>query len=230
MGYYERFKDAPWYEQSANEYITIIGAGGIGSNTAFNLIRTLKSKIEILDFDMVEEHNIGTQFYLTNQINSSKVSSLKYTMGLFDPTSYSRVRYIQAKLSDYNGVYPITICAVDNMDARKEAFELWKNLENRELFIDGRLTANIYQVFTVTPDKEELYAKSLFPNSMIEDGPCTFKQTSYFASMIGARITQMVVNYLINKYAENTICNLPFAIMESSELVLFKTASSYDNL
>jgi hypothetical protein len=85
------------------------------------------------------------------------------------------------------------------------------------LLIDGRLSANLYEVYVVTPGKEEEYEKTLFESSEASYAPCTFKQTAYVGALIGARITQVVVNYLSNKYSEVPFCTLPFKIEEFTE-------------
>lgn len=43
--------------------IGIAGAGGLGSNCAFNLVRSGFTKFKIVDFDLVEPSNLNRQFY-----------------------------------------------------------------------------------------------------------------------------------------------------------------------
>lgn len=80
-----------------------------------------------------------------------------------------------------------------------------------------RLRANLYEVYVVIKGREEEYEKTLFNDSEVDDGPCTFKQTAYFGMLVGARITHVLVNYLTNKYAKEEVCNLPFKISEFGE-------------
>ena len=56
-----------------------------------------------------------------------------------------------------------------------------------------------------------------FNDSEVDDGPCTFKQTAYFGMLIGARITQVLVNFLTNKYSDDPVCVVPFKIQEFGE-------------
>ena len=108
------------------------------------------------------------------------------------------------------------------MKTRKQIFDVWRSKDNRELLLDGRLRANYYEVYAVVPGKEEEYEKTLFSDSEIAEGPCTFKQTAYFGMLIGARITQIIVNYLTNKYAEEPLCNVPFKVSEFGEPFSFE--------
>ena len=48
--------------------ILIVGAGGIGSTTAYTLAKMGCSNITVVDFDEVEIHNCSSQFYSAKQI------------------------------------------------------------------------------------------------------------------------------------------------------------------
>ena len=118
---------------------------------------------------------------------------------------------------------PIMISCFDNMEARKQMFAAWKEdvstcrEENKHkyIFIDGRLNAEQYQVFVVTPDRIEDYEKYLFDDSEIpDDGACSYRQTSHFAAMIAARMTQCLTNFFANQVAPDTY-ELPFLIEEA---------------
>lgn len=218
MNYNNRFKDAPWYNKSTTENIMVIGAGGISSNTLYNLAKTIPAKYHIIDFDTVEEYNVGCQFFRRDDVNKPKVNALQNILQEFIPfrsivynTPYSSEMY-----------YPIMITGLDNMKTRKQVFETWKSKDNRRLFIDGRMKANLYEVFTVVPGREEEYEATLFDDNEVQEGPCTFKQTSYVGMMIGARITQIVVNYLTNYYANENICEVPFHVKELTEAFYYE--------
>lgn len=213
--YNDRFKDAPWYEKSKAEIISVVGVGGIGSNTLYNLVKTVPATYYIYDDDTVNEYNVGTQFFTHNQIGKYKVEALESTL-----YNYTQIRPMCYKMK--SAYTDIIISAVDSMTSRKKIFELWKQRNSRELLIDGRLRANLYEVYVVTPEKEEKYEATLFDDNEVDDGPCTFKQTAYFGMLIGARITQVVVNWLINKYAGENICSIPFKIYEVGEPFLIE--------
>lgn len=215
--YTDRFKDAPWFKGSKEEIILVGGIGGIGSNAMYCLSKTIPAKYYIFDFDNVEEINVGTQFFKKNQVGLAKVSAVRQTISEFSDT------YIQVFKNKVEKALPISISAFDNMEARRTLFKAWKSLENREIFIDGRLRASLYEVYTVTKENEDLYEATLFSDDEVADDPCTFKQTAYFAMLIGARITQVLVNYLTNKYSGEDICNIPFRIHEVGEPFLIKT-------
>ncbi|NCD06242.1 MAG: hypothetical protein EOL97_08990 [Spirochaetia bacterium] len=217
--YNDRFKDAPWYESSSKENILVIGAGGIGSNALYCLSKTVPANYIITDFDKVEEYNIGTQFFTVNQKGFYKTEAVRDSMMAFGSLANITTLY---KPFDNTMLMPITITGLDNMKTRKEVFEAWKTQDNRELLIDGRLSANFYEVYVVQKGQEEEYEKTLFNDDEIEDAPCTFKQTAYMAMMIGARITQILVNYLTNKYQNEDALIVPKMVKEYSEPFYFE--------
>ena len=109
------------------------------------------------------------------------------------------------------------------MKARKELFEIWASKNDRELYVEGRLAATYYEVYTIIPGREEEYRETLFDDSDVSEGPCTFRQTTHFGMLIGARITQIVTNYLSNKLSKMEIANIPFCVSEIGEMVMMTT-------
>ena len=215
----DRFKDAPFFEKSKKELIYVIGLGGIGSNAMYNLYKTIPATYTLFDRDIVEEHNIGTQFYGQGDLGKNKAMSIYNRLYTF---KNGDLRFInQHWVCEYN---PIMLVCVDNMKIRKEAFEVWCRGDNKELYIDGRMRANFYEVFAVQNNKTQIeeYKKTLFDDSEVDHGPCTFQQTAYVGMMIGAKITQIVVNYLTNKYADTDICKVPFRVSELTELFYYE--------
>jgi len=208
--YFNRTKDSPWFEKSQNEEILLVGCGGIGSNALYFLTKSIPAIYNIIDKDIVESHNIGSQFFKKDQLGKYKVESIKTNCEL---------GYIRTFKQSYSSEFcsPITITALDNMETRKLVYQAWKVQNSRELLIDGRLRATLYEIYIVTPGKEEEYEKTLFDDKEVDEGPCTFKQTAFFAGLIGARITQVVANYLTNKYSSEPICSIPFSIKEVGE-------------
>ncbi len=219
--YQNNFKGAPWYESSLDYLITILGVGGIGSNTALNLARTVQSTIVLVDFDRVEDHNIGSQFFQTSDLGQLKTNALAAALSRYG-VPRTKIIALPNNINDFNSpdayCTPITISAFDNMEARKTAFEGWQTLEDRLLFVDGRLRATEYEIFCTTPEDEEEYKKTLFNSDEVLDDPCTFKQTTYAGMMIGAKITSFIVNFIYNRHIGEDVCVVPFHYKELLEL------------
>lgn len=67
--------------------IGIAGAGGIGSNVAFHLVRSGVLDLKIFDFDRVEASNLNRQFYFADQIGMPKVEALQANLLRINPAA-----------------------------------------------------------------------------------------------------------------------------------------------
>ncbi|MGB3241269.1 MAG: sulfur carrier protein ThiS adenylyltransferase ThiF [Candidatus Omnitrophota bacterium] len=65
--------------------VGIAGAGGLGSNCAFNLARVGFKKLKIIDFDVIDHSNLNRQFYFFDQIGMDKVEALKVNLERINP-------------------------------------------------------------------------------------------------------------------------------------------------
>lgn len=65
--------------------IGIAGAGGLGSNCAFNLIRSGFKNFLLVDFDLIEYSNLNRQFYFYSQVGQKKVEVLKANLLAINP-------------------------------------------------------------------------------------------------------------------------------------------------
>ncbi len=60
--------------------LTVCGAGAVGSNLVNNLVRQGVRQVKVIDFDRVEEHNIGPQIYAASDVGAFKVAVLQAEM------------------------------------------------------------------------------------------------------------------------------------------------------
>lgn len=233
----QRFSGAPWFNKAKGASISVIGAGGIGSHTLFMLSRIDPYKIIIYDGDNVEAVNMAGQFYNEHSIGLKKSHAITSLLESF--SNYKHVYTYNIPVIEET-VLPgclITICGLDNMAARKLVFNKWaKNLYNYSnakdmLFIDGRLAAEEFQIYTIKGDDsyaiDKYINEGLFDDSKADPTLCSYKQTSYCASMIGSVITNIVVNHLTN--LSSTEANplmqrpVPFYTYYDASLMYFKT-------
>jgi hypothetical protein len=67
------------------------------------------------------------------------------------------------------------------------------------------------QIFCVTPENADRYAREhLFHDSAVEEAPCTMKQTSHTAAMIGSLMSAFFTNHITNVYLGETLREVPF--------------------
>jgi len=116
-----------------------------------------------------------------------------------DFSNYTNVTVFQDLYTLESDVAPIMICGFDNMEARQVFYNNWKSQEDRIVFIDGRLSAEFYQVFCIyNKEAEEEYEKEwlyLEEGDLIQED-CSFKQTSHFAAGIASEMTRLLTKTL----------------------------------
>ncbi len=167
--------------------------GGIGNGLAQQLA-AIGHKLVLQDHDSVSLENVNPQRFMISQIGLNKCDAASDLMKLYYDTSPFYT--IQTKFDEKSTAYPITMSCVDNMTTRKLIFEAWRKLDNRELLLDGRMSAESYQLYIVTKETEDEYAKTLYEDSDIADAPCTYKITAFVAANIQSEYTQALCNYL----------------------------------
>lgn len=219
-----RFKDAPWFP-TATEHCVVGGAGGIGSWLCLMLTRAGFNPI-VYDFDEVEEHNIGGQLFDKSAIGKHKVTALKDIVKSFTDTDImaNNEKYTRESMSHH-----YVFSAFDNMKARKDMFDAWKEYveewndlnkvaqaeggplnNNVPVFIDGRLLMEQLTIFCVTPDKIDEYEKHLFDDKDVPPEPCTLKQTSHSAAMIASHMVGFFTNHFANNAVGEKDRTVPF--------------------
>jgi hypothetical protein len=214
---YNRFKDAPWFSKE-EVYCLIGGAGGISSWLTLFLARANFTPI-VYDFDRLEEHNLGGQFFPSSGIGKPKVEILQEVVKQF---AYKSITIFNQRFDSKSLAHNIMFSGFDNMQARKEMFELWvdyvthviPNDSNEAIYIDGRLLAEQMQILCIrgndTEAIEKYRAKYLFDDNEVADGPCSFRQTSHAAAIIAGLMTGFFTNHMSNVAEKNTSRQVPF--------------------
>lgn len=224
-----RFSSASWFENVQTKVITLAGVGGIGSHTVFMLSRLKPRALFIYDPDTVELANMSGQLYSINDCGSYKVNAISNMITLY--SDYNSCFAINTRFNSDTEASDIMICGFDNMDARKLFFQKWKLhtsqfIDKKKcLFIDGRLNAEEFQIFCIRGDDTYnilRYEKEfLFDDSEIDDTICSYKQTSFCASMIASFITNLFVNFCAIEVG--IYRDLPFLTYYNAETMYIKT-------
>ncbi len=100
--------------------IGIAGAGGIGSNVAFQLVRGGLNHLKIVDFDRIETSNLNRQFYFSDQVGAPKAATLEKNLMRIDPSA--RIETVQLKLDADNMAHTFadTDVVVEGFDGAEE--------------------------------------------------------------------------------------------------------------
>lgn len=223
---YNRFKGAPWFDLVRLKTCYIGGVGGIGSWLCPLLTRIGVYNVTLIDPDIVEPHNLGGQLFFRSHIGGLKSRASQqvcFRLGCSNVSSFSyRIQDVKILKP---GVY---FSCFDNMEARNYLFKRFKEgtTPNDFIFIDGRLTADEFQVFCV-PLWDEYAIKryeeeSFFSDEEATPSVCTFKQTSYMAAMIGSVMVNVFIKAIQAQEELDLRTCLPFKISYNSNTMKFK--------
>lgn len=185
----------------------VFGQGGIGSHLTFFLARTGASIITV-DYDEVEDYNIAGQLYGKPDIKKSKVKAMSDVIDRL--CGENNITPINEKITIDRGPWvthlsraEVVCVSFDSIAARKFVYERWKR-EGREnsLFVDGRMSIESGQVFTVNHSSEEDYAfyeSTLFDDKEVEPAACTMKATTHCGSLVASLMVSQITNWFNNK-------------------------------
>lgn len=214
----KRWSGLDWADQKKE--IMVVGVGSIGSFTSFSLSR-IGHDLVLIDGDNVDETNVqGGQMYRVVDVGVSKVSCIRDVCRTFGTTN--DIEWVNEMYRGLNetGMLDICICGLDNMAARKLVFESWvksikiKNTASEALFIDGRCTGEMYEIFAIQGNDEiaiqEYMDNHLFTDDESEELDCTKKSTTFVAMGIASQITATVCNFLTNYKLKMEIRDIPF--------------------
>ena len=176
--------------------ITILGAGGIGSWTALMLGKMGCQNISVVDDDQVEEHNVASQFYTTDQLGHSKTGALN--KNVLDHSGVEILEYpisLQEKAIEEGG---LVIIAVDSMKARHQINE---QIKNRNVYvIDARMGGLQLEIYNCPAAS---YHSTLCDPNLVQHEPCTGKAISFNCATIGSFIANYVRLYSKGELEDN---------------------------
>lgn len=210
---HNRFRDLEWYGEK--KVIIIGGVGGIGSWLSLFLAR-MGHELFIYDHDYIEEVNLGGQLYSNKHIGIKKTQGVIENCRIFAPGAIVR-GYSLYERDSFSA--PIMFSAFDNMAARKLMFTNWCEEEEREIFIDGRLGPEYFEIYCVQKGQEEDYRNTLFNDDEVPDLPCSAKATTHAGAMIASMMTGLLTNYITNsKFGD--IREVPFKTQFDIPLIM----------
>lgn len=190
--------------------IYIIGCGAVGSKIATLLGRLGIDKITLYDFDKVEEHNIGNQDFMLDQIGLNKAVALA---SLVNKTSGMIVTPKILKVNSENVPDGFIFLCVDKMDARAEIARAFVANHNKQLspstssfLLDARMALYEYGIYAVNPSDDksvEAYMKSCYSSEEVKEelrSACGRVQgLGSISSMTAASMVQYFIQHIQDK-------------------------------
>lgn len=204
-----RFMRADWMKNPLPE-VTIVGLGALGSWISLYLAR-MGCKLNIFDSDIAETVNMSAQLFGLNEDGLPKVEGLTQQLNNLAEEPIIKPYNERYEMST-EIVTPYMFACPDNIETRKLMFYKWRKQENRELFLDCRLSAEFFTAFCVQKGMEDKYEEFLYPKSEIIELPCAYKACTHIAAMSGSIIVNCFTNYIANKNLEMDLREIPFNI------------------
>jgi molybdopterin-synthase adenylyltransferase len=176
----ERYKDIIPPERLACLGCSVIGVGAIGRQVAIQLAAMGVPRLQIIDHDVVDEVNLGTQGYFADDVGRPKVDATGDIVHSLNPMLDLQTH--QERYAKSMEVLPVVFCCVDSIQTRRHIFDAVHRTS--QLFIDARMAAEVLRVLTVTsPLSAARYRGTLFDPSEAHRDGCTSKSTIYCASI-----------------------------------------------
>lgn len=189
--------------------VYVIGAGATGSWLTLILGKLGVYHISVIDYDVIEEHNLPNQFFKNNQVGMFKVNALQKNMDDYYSKTDRRINRQVAAIGtppnentssisfdrvndviqrDINNGRQVTLfCLVDSMTARKEILEgLLSEGCNNIRFIETRMGLTGYRIYDIdlSNDKEiEKYKETLYSDEEAEVSACGTSQSIVSTAM-----------------------------------------------
>lgn len=208
---FSRQRDLVSTELLATTPVTIIGVGAIGRQVALQLAALGVIKIQLIDFDKVEMHNVTNQGYRAREIGLAKVAATTAAIGEVD--SSISVEQVEDRFRIRQSTSEAVFCCVDSISSRTA---IWNHLQNRvDFWADGRMLGEVMRILTASDNESRgNYRQSLFTQSEAQAGSCTSRSTIYTANIAAALMVHQFTRWLRRLPLDN---ELSFNLL-SSEL------------
>lgn len=183
---FERQHDLINQKDLSEKKILVVGVGAVGRQVALSLAAMGAKNVTICDMDVVDLSNIATQAYPSSDVGEKKVVSLfKYMKGLdHEKDALFKIDDEQWNPKKYRDNPPdIIFSCVDMMNVRRALF-LFAKSHGVDLFIDGRMLAEMGHVFCYRSNNIDEYEKTLFSDEKAIPGRCTARSTLYMANIL----------------------------------------------
>lgn len=172
---------------------TVIGVGAIGRQVALQLAALGVQRIQLIDFDLVEETNVTTQGYFASDVSSFKVSATAGVLRQIDPAL--EIHTITDRYRVTHDLGEAVFCCVDSITTRAA---IWRSVQKTcDFWSDGRMLGEVLRVLTVTQDAgRDHYPTTLFAASEAQPGRCTARSTIYTANLAAGLMLHQFTRWL----------------------------------
>jgi len=206
--------------------VTIIGCGGIGSFAAHALAKLGVGKLNLVDFDTVEAHNVPNQLFTMANVGEPKSYSLAWELSKTTNAAVNgyRGRVTEEGLLQEDGEEwkiplgsGVVISALDSMEARADLWKLVRMRMATSLFLDGRLGGQNVVLYAVNPvDLADIkgYEATLHSDEEGLDQPCTGRNIID----VGYAMASLITRHVRKHYAGEALPAMTYQDQDSLTL------------
>lgn len=191
-----RFSGADWcLRPDKMPYVQVIGLGNLGSWLSLFLNR-MGYNLVLIDKDNLEPVNSSGQLYTNYNTNEHTLK----TEGIVDilcdfGSAVPDFKILTGDYTEMDFISPIVISCVDSMKVRRDIYNKWKKQEDKKIFIEAGSSAEGFEIYGITPDREEWYEQVRINDEVEGTENCSYKATSHIGAMCSAYIAQILSNF-----------------------------------
>lgn len=173
--------------------VTVIGVGAIGRQVALQLAAMGATRLQLIDFDLVEATNVTTQGYFTSDIGQPKVEATQAALQRIEPTA--EITSVADRYRPDMTIGSAVFCCVDSISARGA---IWRSAHHDcRFWSDGRMLGEIMRVLTAADSASRAhYPTTLFGQIEAEPGRCTARSTIYTANIAAGLMLHQFARWL----------------------------------
>jgi molybdopterin-synthase adenylyltransferase len=180
-------------ERLAELSVSLIGVGAIGRQVALQLAAIGVRRLQLVDFDAVDETNVTTQGYRAREVGRLKVEATAEAVREIDAgieVALAADRY-RPRMEMGEAVF----CCVDSISARAA---IWRTVGQAcRFWADGRMRGEVLRVLVAADEPSRRhYATTLFPQAEAQTGSCASRSTIYAASIAAGLMVHQLVRWL----------------------------------
>ena len=210
----------PWEGNFRNKKILLVGAGALGNFYSIIMSKLKIARLDVVDFDIVEPHNIVRQPLLYDAIGKYKSDALSEKINKIHGRKISksyRARVVHGKtqLREFGhdwfeqNKYDLIIGATDNYGARSALNEI--AYKQKMIFIDGGTSPGGGRLITYYPNKTPCLSNFIDLARLVQEEQRTNQTRSCAFFEASVNMTNQIVGNLMAIETLHALNNRPFS-------------------
>ena len=173
--------------------VTVIGVGAIGRQVALQLAAIGVRRLQLVDFDVVDESNVTTQGYRRRDVGRLKVEAAAEAVREIDDSI--ELELVADRFRPRSAIGEAVFCCVDSISAREA---IWKAAGSRcDFWADGRMRGEVLRVLCAADEESRRhYGTTLFRQEEAQLGSCTSRSTIYAAGIAAGLMVHQLARWL----------------------------------